>query len=256
MKEQLTIILVLLILFIIYLFIQNSNVCSIVRNEREKFNIGSPKGWLSNLRTAPSINYTEKFNIGSPKGWLSNLRTAPSINYTGSPEDKWTNQSVRRDVHLEHPEDPSSGDSIPLHLAYAGMDNNLNSGTDWKTSALSAGPDGSIMSVSQCLKKKPRSWGHKAVIDASLVKSAGITIDNGALWSDNFDKLPNCFSLGEFKTLSRSPLHILQEGRDPTPGYAEEVKRKRENIWSAATGCDKYGRETPELCNKSYDAYQ
>jgi hypothetical protein len=41
MKDQLTIILVLLILLIIYLFIQNSNVCSIVRNESEQFNIGA-----------------------------------------------------------------------------------------------------------------------------------------------------------------------------------------------------------------------
>ena len=41
MKEQLNIILlVLLILFIIYLFIKNSNVCSIVRNEKEEFNVG------------------------------------------------------------------------------------------------------------------------------------------------------------------------------------------------------------------------
>jgi hypothetical protein len=42
MEDQLTIVLlVLLILFIIYMFIQNSDVCSIVRNKREKFNVGA-----------------------------------------------------------------------------------------------------------------------------------------------------------------------------------------------------------------------
>tara|TARA_B110000285_G_scaffold201082_1_gene235455 strand:- start:206 stop:667 length:462 start_codon:yes stop_codon:yes gene_type:complete len=40
-NNQTIICLILLILFVIYLFIQNSNVCSTVRNRREYFNIGA-----------------------------------------------------------------------------------------------------------------------------------------------------------------------------------------------------------------------
>ena len=47
LEQNLTIVLmVLLILFIIYMFIQKTAVCSIVRNEREEFNVGAKlKRW-------------------------------------------------------------------------------------------------------------------------------------------------------------------------------------------------------------------
>jgi len=51
-KELTTVLIVLLILFIIYMFIQNSDVCSIVRNEKEEFNVGAK---LKNWKTAAGV---------------------------------------------------------------------------------------------------------------------------------------------------------------------------------------------------------
>jgi len=45
-KELTSVLIVLLILFIIYMLIQKSDVCSIVRNEKEEFNVGAKlKNW-------------------------------------------------------------------------------------------------------------------------------------------------------------------------------------------------------------------
>ena len=79
MEEELAIILiVLLILFIIYMFIQKSNVCSIVRNKREEFSLnpygGNDKmkrliraGVLVNPVTAPVVLAGELGALGYNK---------------------------------------------------------------------------------------------------------------------------------------------------------------------------------------------
>jgi hypothetical protein len=80
MEDQLTIVLlVLLILFIIYMFIQNSDVCSIVhRNEREEFNVGvnwAGDAWGYTKKGIMSLQDTVENNKVATIGTLAALGT-------------------------------------------------------------------------------------------------------------------------------------------------------------------------------------
>ena len=71
MEKELTMVLVVLvILFIIYMLIQKTGVCSIVRNEREEFNVGGTS------KGTPRISKKHKVQMGLALGGVGALQLA------------------------------------------------------------------------------------------------------------------------------------------------------------------------------------
>jgi len=101
MEKELTIVLiVLLILFIIYMVIQKTEVCSIVRNEREKFNVGAPSrkniglsllgigavagvgGYISNKKKLKEWNEAKKHWVIYDDSWATEAMKSPHTSAT------------------------------------------------------------------------------------------------------------------------------------------------------------------------------
>ena len=71
MEKELTMVLiVLVILFIIYMLIQKTGVCSIVRNEREEFNVGGTS------KGTPRISKKHKVQMGLALAGVTALQLA------------------------------------------------------------------------------------------------------------------------------------------------------------------------------------